>query len=483
MNKRKLASLEITNDKGFIFPVMSFIDSLVQRHTAIDASRYQQIRFVALEVLKQRIENSYPGSKGEIFVELYIVGDFFEISVRDKGIPGWQDFSFDKSGIAENKKDLRNYMISLYVDEIGMEKLGSEGQRVFVRKKILNPLNFVKPEPYEETAILDTNITIRPVVTEADVIEAIRCIYAEYGYSYSYERLYYVNSFMALIKSGEIMSFLAVNDHGQTAGHFLLAFSDLYKNMPEVSTVVVKKEFRGLGLFAKFMDYCDKVGKEHGFRALMGQPVTFHPMSQKAFLRAGYTATSLLMSYINPEIESEYNKDGERLGLSVSVKILDKDAYSKIYVPKEIKDFAQKIYSRLGMKYDLCQSCEKDDFTEMSAETSTALKMSKIIVRKAGEDLEEEFRQAIMDAIKKKSEMIELVLCLNSKSCAYAYEIAKKCDFSLSGIIPGAEKGDYIIMQMLLGDKIDYDKLVLVGEFEELRSDIVNIVKCGKEEK
>ena len=30
---------------------------------------------------------------------------------------------------------------------------------------------------------------------------------------------------------------------------------------------------------------------------------------------------------------------------------------------------------------------------------------------------------------------------------------------------------------------MDYDKLVLVGEFEELRSDIVNIVKCGKEEK
>ena len=433
MNKRKLASLEITNDKGFIFPVMSFIDSLVQRHTSMDASRYQQIRFVALEVLKQRIEYSYPGSRGLIFVELYIVGDFFEISVRDKGIPGWQDFSFNASEIEKSRKDLRNFMINLFVDEIGMEKLGSEGQRVFVRKKILNPLSFVKPEPYEETVILDTNITIRPVVTEADVIEAIRCIYAEYGYSYSYERLYYVNSFMALIKSGEIMSFLAVNDHGQTAGHFLLAFSDLYQNMPEVSTVVVKKEFRGLGLFAKFMDYCDEVGKEHGFRALMGQPVTYHPMSQKAFLKAGYTATSLLMSYINPEIESEYNKNGERLGLSVSVKILDKDAYSKIYVPEEIKDFTKKIYSRLGMKYDLCQSCEKDDFTEMSAEISTALKMMKIIVRTAGDDLERELRQAVKDAIKQKSEMIELVLCLNSKSCAYAYEVAKKCDFLVSG--------------------------------------------------
>ena len=79
--------------------------------------------------------------------------------------------------------------------------------------------------------------------------------------------------------------------------------------------------------------------------------------------------------------------------------------------------------------------------------------------------------------------MIELVLCLNSKSCSYAYEVAKKCEFSLSGIIPGAENGDYIIMQMLLGDKMDYDKLVLVGEFEELRNDIVNISGYDKKEK
>lgn len=481
MNKKKLASLEIKNDKLYIFPVMSFIDSIAQRHTAIDISRYNQIRLVAGEILKQRIENSYPGGSGEIFVELFIVNEFFEISVKDKGEPGWQDFSFDKKGIEANDKDMRNFMISRLVDEIGMEKLGNDGQRIFVRKKILNPLEFVKPEPYEETVAKDTNISIRPVVTEEDVIEAIRCIYAEYGYSYSYERLYYVNSFMELIKNKEIMSFLAVNDHGQTAGHFILAFSDLYKNMPEVSTVVVKKEFRGLGLFAKFMDYCDKIGKEHGFRALMGQPVTYHPMSQKAFLRGGYTATSFLMSYINPEIESEYNKDGERLGLSVSVKMLDENAYSKVYAPKEISTWVDKIFKRLGMKYDLYTEGEKDSTTQLSVESNTTLKMSKIIVRKAGDELEKEFRQAIMDSIKQKNDMIELVINLNLPSCAYAYEIAKKCDFSLSGIIPGSENGDYMIMQMLLGDKMDYDNLVLVGEFEELREDIINIAGNKKE--
>lgn len=477
MHKRKLASLEIKNKQAYTFPVLSFMDAIAERHKNVDVARYQQLRFVAAEMLRQRIEKAYPGSEGAIVVEMYLADDYFEFSVRDKGVPGWQDFSFDKNEITQNQKDLRNFLLSLYVDDIGMEKLGNQGQRIFIRKKLMNPLEFVAPEPYEETVALDTNITIRPVETQADVIEAIRCIYAEYGYSYSYERLYYVNSFMELIQTKQIMSFLAVNDHGQTAGHFALAFSDLYKNMPEISTVVIKKEFRGLGLFSKFMEHSEKVGKEYGFRALMGQPVTFHPMSQKAFLRAGYTATSLLMSYINPEIESEYNKNGERLGLSVGVKILDENAYSKVYVPEELRDFADKIYTRLGMKYDLYTEGETDDSTEMSVETSSALKMSKILVRKADEGIKTELDQCINDAIKQKCEMIELAIYMNAPGCVYTYEIAKKCGFSLSGIIPGAETGDYLIMQMLPGDKMEYDKLVLVGEFEELRDTVVDIVK------
>ncbi len=476
MNRRKLASLEIKNDKEFIFPVLSFIDSLAQRHKNMDPARYLGFRQVVGEILRQRIEKSYPGSVGEIFVDLFLNGEFFEISIRDKGVPGWQDFSYDADNISRNKKDLRNYILSLSTDEIGMEKLGGNGQRIYVRLKIVNPLNFVEPEPYEEVVALDTNITIRPVLTKEDAIEAIRCIYAEYGYSYSYERLYFLDSFMELVKSGEIMSFLAVNDHGQTAGHFLLAFSDLYKNMPEVSTVVVRKEFRGLGLFAKFMDYSEKIGRSKGFRALMGQPVTYHPMSQKAFLKAGYTPTSLLMNYINPEIESEYNKDGERLGLSVSVKILDEDACSRIYPPEEIREFAHKVYGNLGIKYDISADAEKDTITKISAEANANLKMTKIIVTKAGDELESELQKAVMDAVKRKSEMAELVINLTLPSCAYAYEVAQKCGFTFSGIIPGSENGDYLIMQMLPGDRMDYSKLVLVGEFEELKNQITDIV-------
>ena len=475
MEKTKIASLQIWNEDFYILPVLSFMDSLASRHGKMSVSRHQQLRFVVGEVLKRRIGNSYPGGRGELYVEFYLAKTFFEVSIRDKGVPGWVDFSYDRADVGKDKKTTENYILDLFVDQIGMEKLGSKGQRIFIRKNIINPVEFKEPEPYPEIEPLDKNISIRPVVTEEDVIEAIRCIYSEYGYSYSYERLYYVDSFMNMLKAGELMSFLMVNDHGQTAGHFALVFSDLYKNMPEVATVVVRKEFRGLGLFSMVMEHSEKVGREIGVRALTGQPVTFHPMSQKAFIKAEYTATSLLMSYIAGKIESEYNKNGERLGLSVCVKMLDKDAQSTIYPPKEMEDFVKKVYDRLGIGYNMPKIGECTEETEITTEINKPLEMMKIILQRAGSDIEEVLRSSVNEAINSKCEMIELVICLNSPSCEKAYEAAKKCEFMLSGIVPGGENGEYIIMQMLPGTKIDFDNIVTIGEFEELRNDIIQI--------
>lgn len=477
MDKFRIASIQISNKKFYIIPVLNFLDTIVCQHNAMDPSNYHQLRFVFGEILKNRIDIAYPNTTGEITVDISMTDCYFEVSIKDKGIPGWHDFFYDAASVTKNKRDLRNFIMDMCVDEICLEKLGFDGQRICIRKKIINPVTFKKPEPYPEIEALDTNITIRRVTTEKDVIEAIRCIYFEYGYSYSYERLYYVDSFMKLIRTGEIMSFLAVNDHGQTAGHFALVFSDMYKDMPEISTVVIRKEFRGLGLFAKFMTFSEDLAREMGLRALMGQPVAFHPMSQKAFLRAGYSATSLLLSYLGSEIESEYNKIGERLSLSASVKLIDKTAKCKIFPPKRIADFVKKTFDRIGYGYDILDS-DSDCFpTQMSVDTSTALCMTRITVSSAGNDFKDALKDAVKNSIKQKSEMIELVLSLNSESCEKAYDIAEECGFVFSGIIPGSSSGDYIIMQMFPGGEPDYSKLVMVGEFEELKNDVLNIIQ------
>lgn len=481
MDIKKIASLQIWNHKLYIPAVLSFIDTISANHIEMDIGVYNRMRFIIAEVLKKRIENSYPGSQGLIDIDLFIRDNFFEFSIKDKGVPGWYDFSYDANFLAGNHKDFNNFILDSWTDEVGIEKLGQEGQRIYIREKLKNPINFKAPEPYPETEALDTNITIRPVVTEEDVIEAIRCIYSEYGYSYSYERLYYVDSFMNMIKDKKLMSFLAVNDHGQTAGHIALAFSDFYKNMPEISTAVTRKEFRGIGLFSKLISHSIEVAKKCNCRAVMGQPVAFHPMSQKAFLKEGFTPTSMLLSYLNTQLESEYNKDNQRLDLLANVKILDKNAHSKIYPPEELTAFIEKIYGKLGLGYEIHEHSQPDKTTEITIEDNIIMNIKKIILRKGSHDLEQILDQTVKDAIRKKNEMIELFIPLNTPSCEYSYQIAQKCNFVLSGILPGGENGDYIIMQMLIGSDVRYDHLVTVGEFEDLKNDIMALNGCRKE--
>lgn len=477
MENRKLASIEIFNHRSYIPAVISFIDSLISQHQNHDIARCNQLRFVVTQMLFNRIENAYPNSKGKLFVDLYIVDDYLEISIRDKGVPHWVDLSYNQDSVTSNRDDFSKFVLDMCIDSAGIEKLGKNGQRVYVRQKIHNPLKIEAPKPYQETEILDTNITIKAVASAQDAIEAIRCIYSEYGYSYAYEKLYYVDNMLRMIKDGELMSFLAVNEHGQTAGHFALAFSDLFRNMPELSTVVTRREFRGLGLFAKFIEHTEQIAKDRGFRAVMGQPVAFHPISQKAFLRSGFTATSVLLSYINSDVESEYNKAGKRLDLFACIKMMDKTATCTLYPPAEIKDFVAKICSKAGLNAEIKDDKQTAPSTCVSIEDNIALKMKRIVLTEAGDDTLQILIDTIAESIRRKQEMVELFISLRTPSCEAGFNAAKKCHFALSGLLPGSENDDYVVMQLLIKNVRSYDQLVTVGEFEELTQDIIKLAE------
>ncbi|MBR4867850.1 MAG: GNAT family N-acetyltransferase [Clostridia bacterium] len=477
MENRTLASLEINNNKRFVPAVLGFYDALISHHHHYDIARCNQLRFVATHVLLNRIEQAYPNAMGSLFIDFAIVDDYLEISIRDKGVPHWVDFSYSETRITKDADTLQKFILDQCVDCVGIEKLGKNGQRIYLRQKIRNPIHFEPPKPYPETTALDTNITIKAVSTPEDAIEAIRCIYSEYGYSYAYEKLYYVDNLLRMIENGEILCFLAVNDHGQTAGHFALAFSDLFNNMPELSTVVTRKEFRGLGLFAKFIEHAETYAKEHGIRAIMAQPVAFHPISQKAFLRGNYTATSLLLSYIGADTESEYNQNHQRLDLFACVKMMDNSAKTTLYPPCQLKEWIAKICSNAGLNAELKDDKQTADHSLVHIEENTALQMKRVVLSQAGEDALQILKDTVTDSIRKKHEMIELFLSLRDPSCEAGYLAAKHAGFVLSGLLPGSENDDYLVMQVLLKSELDYDHLVTVGEFEELTQDIKTLAR------
>lgn len=477
MEKGKIGSIDILNRYFYINSVVSFLDSLVAYHRELDYERYNSFRYVVSELVRLRIQKAYPGSTGVIQISVYLTEAHLEVSIKDKGVPYWIDKSNDDS-LAEMPIDYNKSKNKIYrymTDGLGMENLGENGQRIFVRLNILHEIVFDEPEPYSDTVALDTNITIRPVLTKKDALEAIRCIYSEYGYSYSYQKFYYIDSFLKAIEKKEIMSFLAINDHGQTAGHFSLIFSKHFKNMPEISTVVTRKEFRGLGLFGKFMNHCMLLGMELNFKAFMGQPVAFHTMSQKVFNKAGFSSTAILFSYVHSEIESEYNIDKQRLDLFAAVKLLNNDSTSVIYPPDELQPFIEYTFNKIGIKYSIKKDFSPSAVSGVSMDANFLLKSTKIVVLEADNSFDEFLEDAIKDSIHQKFEMIEIFISLNTPSCNYAYNTAIDFGFNFTGLLPGSETADYIVMQMLIGSDLNYDKLVATADYEKLINDIKNI--------
>lgn len=230
-----------------------------------------------------------------------------------------------------------------------------------------------------------------------------------------------------------------------------------------------------MGLLTKFIGYSIQYAKKNGSRAIMCQPVAFHLMTQKSAIRHGMTATSVLLSYIPSELDSEYNTDSDRLDLFVCVKMLDENAECIIYPPEELTEFADKIYSKAEYKHQICTDRIEAESTRIKFEENRSQKMTRIVLSESGNDIEQLLKDVIKDSIRKKDEMIELFISMKSPSCESGYEAAKRCGFVFSGMIPGAKNDEYIVMQMLLQDEIHYEQLVAVGEYEELKCDIKKI--------
>jgi len=155
------------------------------------------------------------------------------------------------------------------------------------------------------------------------------------------------------------------------------------------------------------------------------------------------------------------------------VKILDEAASCRNYPPRELLPFMEKMYDSLGLKHEFLEEGGVGASSQISIEDNTTMRVKKIVIHEGGDDLKAILDDSVQDTIRRKSEMIEMMISLDSPSCGYSYRTARKCGFTLSGIMPGGASGDYIIMQMLMGAENRYEQLVTVGEFQELTEEVI----------
>lgn len=471
---RLIASLRLPDEKQILAPTLAFI-AQVCADNGLDEIKALKLRIACEEILLDRIENAYSGG-GEVRVDLGLSGSNLEVSIVDKGAPYWKkENRYNPEAVNTAAIGLEDFLISRMADGAGMEKLGRDGQRFFIKASLPQP-PVASERGIKDEKPLDHDFRIRSTrPDEEDIIKAIACIHNEYGYSYGYERLYYPELFKQLIERGEFHSFLAVNAHDQVAGHFGLAFSGIAPDMPEMATGVVKRSFRGNNLFDGMMRHLLRAADELGVSALMMQPTAYHTATQHLALRYGFTATGFLFHYTNPDLVSEYNKNGSRLDLAVAVKSLKKHNPAIVYCPPKLQGFVGRTYERLGIEYEFENGEHDTDLEEMNSEINPLMRSGKIIVWRSGNDFPHTLTRLTREYLRNKLEMIELLISINDPGAPSAYGHARKLGYVFTGFMPCGGRGDYLLLQHFAGMELDTTRLATEGQFTEILEELASL--------
>ena len=73
-----------------------------------------------------------------------------------------------------------------------------------------------------------------------------------------------------------------------------------------------------------------------------------------------------------------------------------------------------------------------------------------------------------------------MLINMSDSAAPFAYEAAKNCGYFFTGIMPGGEGGDYLVMQNLFWGEVDADAVVTRGEYTEILRYLSERVGCVK---
>ena len=100
------------------------------------------------------------------------------------------------------------------------------------------------------------------------------------------------------------------------------------------------------------------------------------------------------------------------------------------------------------------------------------MRVGKYKVESIGADFSEHIKHAFITAKVEHCAIIEMYINLSAPCAPFAYEIAKGEKFFCTGIIPQGHTGDYLTLECLLNEVVNYDEFQTIEPFTGLLDQI-----------
>ena len=480
--KCEFSSIRIPNDPKYATAAAIYV-SEIAKMIGMHAQDLKSLENGITEAITALIGYSFePGEKENLEIRCERTPAGLQVSLRDKGLP------FGKVGMDTAAPEISStdgpdmgapvFRLKEYFDEIQFHNLGPQGKELVLIKQLKNKsitdyYAACDLEPYEPSvppmpaSAAQIKCGVRQM-TSTDAPEVSKTIYKTYGYTYPHDYVYYPERIVALNKSGQIFSAVAIAAEDQIAGYGVFQAWEENPQIVEMAQGVVKPEFRSRGCFRQITRYLLDRAKSLGIKGAFGEAVTNHTISQHTTHGFGFRDCGLRLGLVPPGMvfKGMDGKITDRVSLLVHFLFLQPPPDSlSIYAPPQHRDIIAAIYTELGVAPEIKDAVPAE--AKRAASKSVfkikvvgSMNFARIMITRCGHHIGEELKIKVKALCLKKTEVLNLFLNLSDPLiCIYATQF-EKLGFFFAGILPGGfADGDALILQYLNNVPIDYNAI------------------------
>ena len=383
-----------------------------------------------------------------------------------QGLP--LDFSrwpeYDPNQPEAHLEGLSAYLMRRAFDEAHWRNLGKEGQEWQLVKFLATPRVDAEPPPVAPPAPAATPAFIIRRLQATDALAVSRCIYACYGYSYIYDFVYYPDRLAALNASDELISAVAVAADGEVLGHAALIPAGAVAQTGELAMIATLPHYRSGGVGRQLSQWLLDWAARQGWHGVNANAVTSHPFSQHICVRLGFRPCGLLLGLAPASLSFHGIADRlrQRESCVLLYHALQPPSGRAIYPPLRYQSLLTRIYGWLDRPVSFAPGQPPVAATSRWETTAKGYFGTAIItLRQLGQDAAHIVAGQLLESRRQGMECVLLYLNLSDPALPTFATDWERLGFYFAGVLPGGKEGDWLILNHLLQQAFDYERLVL----------------------
>lgn len=492
-NTHRQVRLTIPNDLSYLTHVLASV-RITAEMAGFKTHDITRIEMGVEEACANVIQHAFtPGEDAsfEVIIRREVLG--IRVIIREQGLPfdvsQLPEYNREDAAAQYESKGLGLFLMKSMLDEVSYHNLGKEGREVHLFKyRSDKPIDALMEEAELEKAKVameeetlpkgSVTYTVRRMFPE-EAVEVSRGAYCSYGYTYVLDHIYFPDRVRELNERNELISYVAVTDSNIVIGHTALEVEERDPLVPQLGVAFTMPKYRGQGCLNQLTPALIEDGRQRGFTALYARGITTHPYSQKSILKFGFSEVAILLSCgVEREYKGIIEGKSQRESVAVLFRYLQFPRQLILHVPERHREMVRFIYEKLGVSPEFPEPVARDlqGETVVSMQPEMVNKVAKLTIERYGADCTVQIKTNLQRLCLERFETIYLYLPMKDSATASCCGEFEKLGFYFSGVMPGSENRDCLILQYQNNYVVDLSKVMLAEQTGQAILDYIRTV-------